>query len=193
MRIFALETNVDKLIKKFLNEGEDVILVTPYHILSFFFASLREFILSIVLIAAGVFAWRMEWPMLPVLGILFAIWVIFVLFNLLKASVDWMYDCIVVTEDKVILIDQTSVFKQEVSPIYVDNIGAISTETQFWNIFPFGTVKIHLKEGVSGNTLTLRYVPRAQEVASVISSIVTKFQRNVGREDELDQSLSRAD
>jgi len=184
MRIFALETDVEKIIKRFCNENECVVLVTPYHILSFFFASLREFILSIVLAAAGVFAWWMEWPMLPVLGILLFVWVVFVFFNLLKASVDWFYDCIVVTHEKVILIDQTSVFKQEVNPIYVDNIGAISTETQFWNIFPFGTVKIHLKEGVSGNTLTLRYVPKAQEVASAISSVITAYQRKEGKEEQ---------
>lgn len=183
MRIFALETDVEKIIRRFCNENERVLFVTPYHILSFFFATIREFVMSMFLVAAGVFAWWMGWPVLPAIGMLLLVWVIFVFFNLLKASVDLLYDSLVVTEEKVILIDQTSIFKQQIRPIYIDNIGAISAETQFWNIFPFGTVKIHLKEGLGGNVIVLEYVPKASEVAAVISSIVTEYQRKMGKED----------
>jgi len=185
VRIFALETDVQKIIKRFCNEGECVHLVTPYHTLSFFFASLRDIVISGVLIGAGVFSWQMGWPMLATIIVLTVVWFVFVFFNLLKAYLDWAYDCIIVTQDKVILIDQTSIFKQEVKPIYVDNIGGISTSTQFWNLFPFGIVKMHLKEGLGGDSLVLRYVPRASEVAAVISNIVTEYQRKqMKKEDE---------
>lgn len=182
MRIFALETDVQKIIRRFCDEGECVRLVSPYHTLSFLFASLRDVVITVLLVGMGMFVWFMGWPMLPTVGILCFAWLVFVFFNFLKAYVDWLYDCLIVTDDKVILVDQTSVFQQEVKPIYVDNIGGISTTTQFWNVFPFGTVKIHLKEGLGGDTLSLKYVPRAEEVAAIISGIVTTYQRkNEGR------------
>ncbi len=190
MRIFALETDVQKIIKRFCDEGECVLLVTPYHTLSFFFASLREVATSVLLVGAGVFAWYMGWPMLITIGVLLVVWVIFVFFNLLKAYLDWLYDCIVITNDKVILVDQSSVFKQEIKPLYVDNIGGISTQTQFWNIFPFGVLTIHLKEGLGGDSLQLRYVPNVEEVASIISNVVTQYQRKLQRKDASSDQIS---
>jgi hypothetical protein len=110
-------------------------------------------------------------------GILSLLWFVFVFFNLIKAYIDWAYDFILITTDKVILLDQTSFFKREIKPIHIENIGGVSTETQFWDIFPFGTLCIHLKEGMGGQNITKYYVPRARKVAGILSDVVTKYQR----------------
>lgn len=179
MRIFALETDPTKIRKQYTTqvEGEHEVLVTRYHGLSFFFATLREILITIFCLAVGIVAWSFEWPIWPVIGALVAVWFIFVFFTVIKAFLDWRFDMIIVTTDKVILVDQTSIFKQEVKPMHLENIGGISSATQFWNIFPFGQLKIHLKEGLGGDTVILRYVPDVQQVSATISHVVTKYQR----------------
>ena len=111
-------------------------------------------------------------------GILSVIWFFFVFSSLLKIYIDWRYDFIVVTTDKVILVDQTLFFKQQIMPIHVENIGGISTFTQFWDIFPFGGMFIHLKEGLGGKDVEVKYVPHAQVLAGKISDVVTRYQRH---------------
>ena len=177
MRIFALETNRQKILERFCYEGECVVCQTHYHGLSFLFAVVKEIIITTVLIGIGITAWYFELPMGWTVGILGTLWVTFAFFNMLKAYIDWYFDMIIVTSDKVILIDQTSIFHREVSPIHLDNIGSITAETQYWNLFPFGALRFHLKEGLGGDDIMKRYVPHAQEVAGHISDCMTKFQR----------------
>lgn len=177
MRILALETDIEKIKARFCHEGEDIVLFTYYHGLSFFFAILREIVITVVLLIAMIVSVIFEWPLIWVIPILLFLWLGFVFFNVLKAYIDWSYDFLIVTTDKIILVDQTSVFKQEIMPMHIENIGGVSTFTQFMNIFPFGGIVLHLKEGKGGEDITLNYVPRAQQVASVISDVVTTYQR----------------
>jgi len=178
MRIFALETDTEKLKKQFLAEGEQEVLMTYYHGLSFFFASLREMILTILLVGAGIVATMFNAPLGWTVGTLFLLWFVFVFFNLLKAYIDWAYDFILVTTDKVIFVDQTSFFHQEIRPLNIENVGGVTTRTQFWDLFPCGIVTLHLKEGLGGDHVTKKYVPHAQEVAARISEVVTRYQRS---------------
>ncbi len=183
MRIFALETDVEKIKEKFCHSGECIVLHTYFHGLSFLFAIFREILITIILmIVAGTaiyFGASIFWSV----GVAFTTWIVFVFMNVMKAYIDWAYDFILVTTDKVILMDQTSVFKREIMPIHIENIGGISTFTQYWNVFPFGGLAIHLKEGRGGEDITLKYVPRAGQVASVISDVVTQYQRRQYKED----------
>jgi len=177
MRIFALETDISKIKARFCHAGEKEVLLTYYHGLSFLFAILREILITIVLLIIGIVGGIFGWPMMWTIGILFILWVVFVFFNVIKAYIDWAFDFILITTDKVILMDQTSIFKREIKPIHIENIGGVSTQTQFWDIFPFGAICIHLKEGLGGHSITKRYVPRAQKVASALSDIITAYQR----------------
>ncbi|MDP6561951.1 MAG: hypothetical protein QF793_03430 [Candidatus Peribacteraceae bacterium] len=177
MRIFALETDIEKIKERFCHDGECIVLMTYYHGLSFFFAILREIVITIVLVIAAIVAFAWGWPMVWVLPILFVVWLAFAAFNVIKAYIDWTFDFIFITTDKVILVDQTSIFKQEIMPIHLENIGGISTFTQYMDVFPFGGLSIHLKEGKGGEDVTLKYVPHAKEVSSTISEVVTAYQR----------------
>jgi len=62
-------------------------------------------------------------------------------------------------------------------PIQIENIGGVSTFTQYWDIFPFGGISIHLKEGRQGKDITKQFVPDAREFAGKISDIITRYQR----------------
>jgi len=179
MRIFALETKKQRIIERFCDQkdGERMILMTSYHTLSFFFAMIREIFMTILFFAIGMAAWFAGLPMLWITLILMALWIVFVFFNMLRAYIDWFFDFIFVTTDKVVLVDQTSIFRQEIMPIQLENIGGVSTFTQFWDIFPFGGISIHLKEGRQGKDITKKFVPHAQEFAGKISEVITRYQR----------------
>ena len=179
MRLLALETNVEKIKDRFLCEGEDVLIMTRYHALSFFFSSLREMITTIVLFGIGIAAWYFNAPMGITVLILFVVWLFVVFFSFMKALIDWRFDFIMVTTDRVILMDQTSIIRRKVNPINIENIGSVSAETQYWGVFPFGIVQINLKEGQGGKSIVLRYVPNAPIVASKIGEVVTTYQRSI--------------
>ncbi|HAI98285.1 TPA: hypothetical protein DCL30_01930 [Candidatus Peribacteria bacterium] len=177
MRFFALETDKEKIFRRFCSESEQIVLMTYYHGLSFLFASFRDIVATVVLFSAGIFAWWMQWPMEWVILSFAVIWFGFVFFSMIKSYIDWCFDYILVTTDKIILTDQTSFWKQEVNPIHIENVGAVSTRTQFWGIFNFGIVILHLKEGLGGDKIVLKYVPNATEVAAKIADVVTRYQR----------------
>ena len=179
MRIFALETDQEKIQKKFLCEGEQVLMVTRYHALSFFFSSLREIAITVltVIAAAAAIYFGAQW--IWTIGIAIVAWLVFVFFNFLKALIDWRYDLLIITTDRIILMDQSSIFHQKINPISIENIGSVSAETQYWGVFPFGAVILKMKGGQGGEQMELRYVPNAPLVAAKISEVVTAYQRSV--------------
>lgn len=180
MHIFALETDRSKILDRFCHEGECVIRMTYFHGMRFFLAILKEVGITAALlgiVATGAyFSWNMWWTS----GIVGALWVGLAFFPMLKSYIDWYYDYIILTTDKVVLVDQTSLFKQEIKPIHIENIGSVATETQFLNLFNFGRIIINLKEGEGGQKIIKTYVPNAKEFAGLISDVVTKYQRGVG-------------
>ena len=184
MRILALETDSEKIKQRFCHEGEEIVLFTYYHGLSFLFAIMKEICVTLVLLSVLIVSVVYQWPMVWVIPILLVLWMVFAFFGVVKSYIDWAFDFIIITTDKLILVDQTSVIKQEIQPIHIENIGGISTESQFWDIFPFGALVVHLKEGRGGKDVTLKYVPRYSEVGGVLSDVVTQYQRRQYRPDE---------
>ena len=178
MRLFALDTKAMQTIcKRYCTAGETEILLTRYHWMSFLLRSFREFLITLLLVGLVSVAWTFPWPLAEIIGTVVSLWVIFVLFRILKAFIDWRFDFILVTTDKIVLVDQTSIFSRQEKPIHLENVGGIAASTQFWDIFPFGKMTIHLKEGLGGDAVTIFFVPHAQEVAATIADVVTKYQR----------------
>ncbi|MDP7646118.1 MAG: hypothetical protein QF400_03070, partial [Candidatus Peribacteraceae bacterium] len=162
---------------RFLHAGESEVLTTRFHLLSLLFAVIPEFIATVVLTAIFIVGYIYEWPMAWVGGVTFGFWFLFIFSRMIKSLIDWMFDFIMITTDKVLMVDQTSIFKREIKPIHLENIGGVSTETQFWDIFRFGSLRLHLKEGLGGQDLTKKYVPYAGRVAGILSDVVTAYQR----------------
>ena len=178
MRLFALDTRaMETICKRYCTAGEKEILLTHYHWMSFLLRSFREFLITLLLITLVAVAWELEWPLAEIIGTVVSVWVIFVLFRVLKAYIDWRFDFLLVTTDKIVLVDQTSIFSRQEKPIHLENVGGIAAATQFWDIFPFGKITIHLKEGLGGDAVTIYFVPHAQQVAATVADVVTKYQR----------------
>ncbi len=176
MRIFALETDLRKIEAKFLSPGEEHIITAFYHWFTFFLAVLKHLAITTVIIALVVVITLAGAPWEWVTLIALALWLILVPYPLLKRYIDWKFDFLFMTTDKVIIVDQSSIFKQKITQMNLENFASVTSETQFWNIFPFGKVHFHLKEGV-GKEMKLKYIPEAADVADKIADAVTALQR----------------
>lgn len=181
MRLFALQTNVNTLAKRFCEADEKVHHITRYHGLAFLGAIVKNTFLTVLIAAAAGAAIWFAAPIGLVLSVAAGMWFVLVFFSILRAYLDWSYDVIIITSEKVIFVDQTSIFHRSITPVHVDNIGAIHTETQFANLLPFGILKISLKQG-ENKEFVRDYVPDVEQVAAAISSIVTQYQRSRGQE-----------
>lgn len=176
MRIFALDTDTAKQRRQFLYADEKEVLFIRYHGIIFVLALCKWGIVSAVLIALAGGALTIGLPWAWVSGVAAGLWLFFVFPPLLQALLDWRFDFTLVTTDKVVLFDQTSIFRQRVTPMSLENFATVSAETQWWNLFSFGILRFHAKEGL-GQEITLKYIPHAEEVATKIAEAVTIFQR----------------
>lgn len=181
MRILALDTDIEGVKRRFLSASEQEILTAYRHGFFFFLQIILQLVLTIGLIAAGVAL--NTWDTLPwdipswwVIGVLTLLWILLAFPPILKAFLDWKFDCIFVTTDKVVLIDQSSLFHHRITPMNLENFASVTTASQFWNLFPFGALHFQLKEGI-GEDITMKYIPNADDVAAKIADTVTLYQR----------------
>ncbi|MBI3332351.1 hypothetical protein HYZ99_05360 [Candidatus Peregrinibacteria bacterium] len=176
MRLFALETDIDKLKRPFLSADEQEIMTVYFHGFRFFIAFTANILWTLFLVGVLIVLGYARIPPLWLTTSGSVIWFFFIFIPIVKAFLDWRYDFILVTSDKVIVVDQSSFFHQKITPMNLENFASVSTETQFWNLFPFGMLRFNLKEG-TGEGVDLPYIPHVHHVASKISDAITIFQR----------------
>jgi hypothetical protein len=189
MHIFALETNMEKAARAYLQEGEQELFIIRYHPFLFVVKALRQFLLTLLMVGVAAGLLYLEVPFVWIAIAFAVIWLIFVLPGLVKAFIDWRFDGVVVTNDNVIIIDQTSLFHNEVRQMHLENFASVNASTQFWNLFPFGKICFDLKEGV-GQKVCLSYIPQAQRIAFMLSNTIRAFQRSGGNAAAVAQAVT---
>jgi hypothetical protein len=177
MRILALQTDFAKLKAGFMSADERELTTAHFHWFKFFGPFMWTGFFTLVVVALGIWLpMQFELSITLVETTLLILWCIVVFPTLLRAYIDWKYDFAVITTDKVVIVDQSSIFRQKITPINLENVSGVSTETQFWNLFHFGTLHLDLTES-AGAEHTLRYVKHAHEVAAAVTEALTHFQR----------------
>jgi uncharacterized membrane protein YdbT with pleckstrin-like domain len=177
MRILALQTDFDKLKEHFISSDEREIMTAHFHWFKFFGAFMWCGLLTIISIVLAIWVpLEFQVSSMVVITILLLLWLLLVFPRFIRAYIDWQYDCVVITTDKVVIVDQSSIFRQKITPINLENVSGVSTETQFWNLFHLGTLHLDLNES-AGAEHTLRYVKHAHEVAAAITEALTSWQR----------------
>ncbi len=178
MRIFALETNRETLLKGILSPGEKVLLSSNFHIFKFLPGILWFILITAAAITLYVF---IPFLLLPAFTawIILGVWIIFGAWPFLNLLIDWWHDAIIVTTEEVILINQHTIFRRHIRQMNLDNIASVGDQTQWGNIFGFGKVRFDLKEGV-GEHLAVPYIPNAHKVSSTISDAIVEFFRRQG-------------
>ncbi len=177
MQIFALETNIGRVKEHFLAHGEAEIFTVHPHIVSFLWHIAWEFLVTILLLLGCSYGYHVGILSVSAALTIFTVaWFIFVFFGLIEAYIDWKYDFIFLTTDKLIIVDQMSLFRKSITPISLENLGDVVAETQWLNLFRFGIIKFALKEG-QGPAIILRFMPRAERIVGQIAEQITLYQR----------------
>lgn len=171
MRLFAIETNVEELKKKFIVENEKAVHVTHMHFLAFlvniFWQTIMMAILAYAVLfgmAQGIIAPDFGFWTLVVFGLIYA-------YFFSSAHVAWKCNFIIITTQKVVLVEQRSMFFQKINPVHFTNINNTRVESQFAGIFKCGVLFIELKIGQQGGAhvqLKNEYVPKPNDIAAII-------------------------
>ena len=177
MQLFALETDIERIKQGVLAHGEQEIFTVTPHIFLFLIRIIWDVIVTVVLILLSFYAYRINMVDATAAVIVFtAAWFFFVFFSLVRAYIDWKYDLLFLTTDKLIIFDQMSLFRKSTTPISLENLGDVVAETQWLNLFNFGIIRFALKEG-SGPEVVLKFMPDADALVAKIAEQITLYQR----------------
>ncbi len=177
MQIFALETDIERIKHGFLAHGEQEIFTVTPSVVLFLIRIIWDILVTVVLILVSIYAYRINMVDATAAAIFFAAaWFFFVFFSLVRAYIDWKYDLLFLTTDKLIIFDQMSLFRKSTTPISLENLGDVVAETQWLNLFNFGIIRFALKEG-SGPEIVLKFMPDADALVAKISEQITLYQR----------------
>ena len=176
MRIFALETDLDTLTRNLVADETRVIRRVHHHGLVFILKLCKSVIISAIVATLSFAAVWVGLPVTPIVGVAAIMVFFFAVFPLLTAFIDWNYDILILTPEKIVIVDQSSIFRRHIRQMSLENVASANAETQFWNILPFGRLCFDLKEGV-GERLCLAYIPHADDVATCIGDALAKFER----------------
>jgi hypothetical protein len=168
---------VQKIKSRFLAHGEEQIFTVTPHIMLFLLKIFWDIVVTGVLFFVMVYSYNIGLLAAETAFFLFlVVWFLFVFFSLIEAFVDWKYDFIFLTTDKLIIVDQMSFFRKSITPINLENLGDVVAQTQWLNLFNFGIMRFSLKEG-NGPEIVLKYIPDADKLVAKIAQQITLYQR----------------
>ncbi len=180
MRLLALETNVEKLKKQFIADGEEELFSTAKHIFSFLIPMLGVVPTTLAVIVAGIVIIDLTIIDAFVIVLLVYAWLFIALYLTVNAFIVWRFNYLFVTTEKIVIVHHHFFFNQKIHPIHLDNIASINTASQFLGIGHCGVLHINLKERKEGSSgvIIIPYLPTPDIIAGVIeNAIVLKKQR----------------
>lgn len=180
MRFLALEADLRKLKRQFIAEGEEELLATTRHAFTFILPMLWIVPLTAISIFAAATGLGMGMDFLFVSVSLYS-WFAVALVLAMRAFIEWRYNFIVVTTEKIVVVDHRFVFSQMIRPIPLENVATTHTGSQYLGIGNCGYVTLHLSEVESGTNTQVRLdrLPKPDVIAGVIENArVLKNQRS---------------
>jgi hypothetical protein len=177
MQFFALQTDIDRLKARFLVPGEQEIFTVRRHGVSFLLHLLRPLLVTLLLLAAAV--------ALGVYGVLIPLWAIVVFlaawfllaFNgFLNAFINWRYDFLFLTTNKLVIVDQQSIIRNAVRSINLEEISVVVAETQWLNLFSFGKLHITMRRGEGEPETVISFMPHPDTLAGSIMGQINRVE-----------------
>ncbi len=174
MRIFALETDKEKLKRSFCGPDEKIVCVVHCHGFLFAMKAIVASFWTAIVIAIVIAGASFGLPAGILTGVAAIVWLILIVHPLFRSFIDWKFDLLILTNGKLVIIDQSSIFRQQVRQMNLENIASVNVETQFGNIFPFGSLCFDLKEGL-GDRMCLKYIPSVHDISANISDALMEY------------------
>ncbi len=171
MRFLALEANIRKLKKRFMVEGEEELLSSTRHVFAFLIPMMWIVPSTAVVFMAWATAAGAGFDIFAATAILFA-WGVFALGMALHGFIEWRYNFIVVTTEKIVIVDHRFVFSQSIRPVPLENIATTDVGSQYLGLGHCGFVNLHLSEVEKGTNKEFRLdrLPKPDVIAGVIEN-----------------------
>jgi hypothetical protein len=173
MHLFALETDLEKIKRSLMGSREDEMMTVHRHWLPLWFTLAREILLFVALMALLFFF--SAGPLIVVIVII--AWVLWAAGALLREYIELRYTFLFLTREKVVIVRQ-HLLRRRLLPITLNNIQSVEVQSQYWDLFGFGRIHIHLRD--SGQVLTFSYVPDSARVAKKMTNIVSMYNQRIG-------------
>ena len=177
MQLFALQTDIDRLKARFLVAGEQEIFTVRRHIISFFLHLLRPLIATIVLVAIAIvlFVWGIltMWPAV----VLLIVWLVTAARWIFDAFINWRYDILFLTTNKLVIVDQESIVRNAVNSMNLEEISSVVAETQWLNLFSFGRLRITPRRAEGEVALMINFIPHPDVLAGSIMGQIASVVR----------------
>ena len=179
MKFLALETNPRKLSEPFVVEGEKELLVTSHHFFLFFTRMILAGIITLLAIGLGVLAATFLPLLVTTIWIL--VWGCYFLLQFLRHFVAWRYNFLIVTSDKIVLVEHRMFFHQAITPIHLTDIFSTAIESQYWGIVRCGSLRIAFKELAAGKRkeLVVSHLPNPGGIAGIIDNAIVLTEQKV--------------
>lgn len=176
MQILALETDVEVLKKKFLVEGEQAVLVTHKHWIVFIVNIWWQTIVTTLLLAGSVAMAVSDLLTLPLIASIVGIWGLLYAYYLLWAYVQWKYNFLIISTQKLVIVEQYAVVRQHINPLPFPRISNTRVESQFAGIFRCGILYLNMmvpERRGEYMELSIPYLPKPADIAAMIENGLT--------------------
>lgn len=176
MQIFALETNVNQLKERLFSASEKEIFTVRRHGILFALRSCWYGFLTLLMVALSLYIILSGFQneAMIVIGF-FLVWFAVLFIPWLRAFIDWRYDFIFLTDEKLVIVDQTTITRRIITTLSLESIAQVNSRSQWLNLFGFGVVTIVQKEGFDDKFI-LPYLPNSDRLAFLISEQIAAFE-----------------
>lgn len=163
-----------------LRDGEHLLMTLHRHWVIFLLHC--TYILILIIISIFVLIYREDIIIITgeavFWGIMSVFWIVFLTFIL----IDWLsneLDLLIISNTRIISIDQVSALYRKVSECPLDRVQEVNAQTSWVLETIFGFWSIHIKTASETSNMLIRYTPDPIEKARRINSIISEY--NNGR------------
>ncbi|MFT5179610.1 MAG: putative membrane protein YdbT with pleckstrin-like domain [Candidatus Paceibacteria bacterium] len=167
------------------DKDEKIILVERKH--WFIFATeifgllITLFVPLLLLVVAGVFSSEIQvsWSMIKVISFGYLLWVFFIWNAIFLAWTDYYLDVIVVTNQRIVDIDQKGLFRREVSTLHLSKIQDVTSEVH--GILPtfLGYGDLHVQTAGQQREFVVKSINNPIRVRQVASEAIEEYRNKM--------------
>lgn len=153
-----------------LKEGEKVVHVIKKHWITFSWSLFKVFIILLIPFLLIYFLFATMWGTI----VFFVIIIIGLVYGVFE-WVNWYFDSLIITNKRIIDIDQKSIFSRKVSEAYYDKIQDVTFETTgfFSTMFNYG--KINIQTAGSKEVMQMDHVENPKKIQEMIMELQQKI------------------
>ncbi|MEZ4210370.1 MAG: hypothetical protein R3B38_01525 [Patescibacteria group bacterium] len=112
---------------------------------------------------------------------IYYLWMVFWVFQIVQSYVIWLKDKCIITNERIIKVDQKNVVDHKVTTVELERIQAVvyAMKGPAANTFKFGTVSIYFP---GGNNIEIKYAANPSILQEEISRMVKKNQKGLDKQ-----------